>query len=65
MANKKTTFGETTLENEKRKAFVAKLETMTTREVLSILYQYYGHRNLLSEECYNFAVHEGLLEKLW
>lgn len=65
MAMKKTTFGETMLPPEKKKILVDKLETMSTREVLSILYQYYGNRNLLSEELYNFAVKENLLEKLW
>ena len=50
---------------EKRKLFIDKLETMSTREVLSILYTYYGNRNLLSEECYNEALADGLIEKLW
>ena len=50
---------------EKRKLFRDKLETMSTREVLSILYQYYGNRNLLSEECYNLAVENGFIDKLW
>ena len=61
----KTNFGDTILPIEKRKLFRDKLETMSTREVLSILYQYYGNRHLLSEECYNFAVNDGLIEKLW
>ena len=61
----KTNFGDTMLPIEKRKLFMDKLETMSTREVLSILYQYYGNRHLLSEECYNLAVKEQLIEKLW
>ena len=27
--------------------------------------QYYGYRNLLSEECYNESLADGLIEKLW
>ena len=61
----KTSFGDTMLPIEKRKLFRDKLETMSTREVLSILYQYYGNRNLLSEECYNESLADGLIEKLW
>lgn len=61
----KTNYGDTMLPFEKRKLFRDKLETMSTREVLSILYQYYGNRHLLSEECYNLAVEEKLIEKLW
>ena len=60
-----TLFGDTMLPSDKRKIFREKLETMSTREVLSILYHYYGNRHLLSEECYNLAVNEGLIEKLW
>lgn len=60
-----TTLGDTMLPFEKRKLFRDKLETMSTREVLSILYQYYGNRNLLSEECYDLAIEKGLIEKLW
>ena len=63
--NMKTLFGDTMLPNDKRKLFIDKLETMSTREVLSILYQYYGNRNLLSEECYNLAVENGFIDKLW
>lgn len=62
---KQTEFGDTMLPIEKRKILVDKLETMSTRQVLSILYQYYGNRNLLSEELYNFAVEDNLLEELW
>ena len=61
----KTTFGDTMLPLEKREIFINKLETMSTREVLHILYTYYGNRNLLSEECYNEALADGLIEKLW
>lgn len=61
----KTIFGDTMLPFEKRKLFRDKLETMSTRQVLSILYQYYGYRNLLSEECYNESLADGLIEKLW
>lgn len=61
----KTSFGDTMLPFEKRKLFRDKLETMSTRQVLSILYQYYGYRNLLSEECYNESLADGLIEKLW
>ena len=61
----KTNFGDTMLPFEKRKLFRDKLETMPTRQVLSILYQYYGYRNLLSEECYNESLADGLIEKLW
>ena len=61
----KTNFGDTMLPFEKRKLFRDKLETMSTRQVLSILYQYYGYRNLLSEECYNESLAVGLIEKLW
>ena len=61
----KTNFGDTMLPIENRKLFRDKLETMSTREVLSILYQYYGNRNLLSEECYNLAVENGFIDKLW
>lgn len=61
----KTNFGDTMLPFEKRKLFRDKLETMSTRQVLSILYQYYGYRNLLSEECYNESLADGLIEKLW
>ena len=50
---------------EKREILIDKLETMSTGQVLSILYKYYGNRNLLSEELYNFAVEDNLLEKLW
>lgn len=60
-----TLFGDTMLPPDKRRLFIDKLETMSTREVLSILYQYYGNRHLLSEECYNLAVEEKLIEKLW
>lgn len=60
-----TTLGDTMLPFEKLKLFRDKLETMSTREVLSILYQYYGNRNLLSEECYDLAIEKGLIEKLW
>ena len=60
-----TTLGDTMLPFKKRKLFRDKLETMSTMEVLSILYQYYGYRNLLSEECYNLAIEKGLIEKLW
>ena len=62
---KRTAYGDTMLPIEKRKILADKLETMSTRQVLSILYQYHGNRNLLSEELYNFAVEEKLLEKLW
>ena len=61
----KTNFGDTMLPFEKWKLFRDKLETMSTREVLSILYQYYGNRHLLSEECYNESLADGLIEKLW
>lgn len=61
----KTSFGDTMLPFEKRKLFRDKLETMSTRQVLSILYKYYGYRNLLSEECYNESLADGLIEKLW
>lgn len=61
----KTNFGDTMLPFEKRKLFRDELETMSTRQVLSILYQYYGYRNLLSEECYNESLADGLIEKLW
>lgn len=62
---KQTAYGDTMLPIEKRKILIDKLETMSTGQVLSILYQYYGNRNLLSEELYNFAVEDNLLEKLW
>ena len=57
--------GEGVLPIGRGELFREKLETMSTREVLSILYQYYGNRNLLSEECYNLAVERGFFDKLW
>ena len=45
----KTNFGDTMLPIEKRKLFMDKLETMSTREVLSILYLNFvtRHKNRL------------------
>ena len=34
-------------------------------EALDVLYNYYGFKHLLSEECYENAVENGLIEKLW
>ena len=61
----RTTFGDIMLPFEKCEIFRDKLETLSTREALSILYQYYGYRHLLSEECYNSAVEDKLIEELW
>ena len=62
---KKTAMGDTVLPKEKRHIFSDKLESMTVREALDVLYNYYGFKHLLSEECYENAVKNGLIEKLW
>lgn len=62
---KKTAMGDTILPKEKRNIFSDKLESMTVREALDVLYYYYGFKHLLSEECYENAVENGLIEKLW
>ena len=53
---KKTAMGDTILPKEKRFIFSDKLESMTVREALDVLYNYYGFKHLLSEECYENAV---------
>ena len=58
---KQTAMGDTVLPREKRDIFSDKLESMTVREALDVLYNYYGFKHLLSEECYE----NGLIEKLW
>lgn len=62
---KQTAMGDTVLPREKRDIFSDKLESMTVREALDVLYNYYGFKHLLSEECYKNAVENGLIEKLW
>ena len=62
---KQTAMGDTILPREKRDIFSDKLESMTVREALDVLYYYYGFKHLLSEECYDNAVENGLIEKLW
>ena len=62
---KQTAMGDTILPREKRDIFSDKLESMTVREALDVLYYYYGFTHLLSEECYENAVENGLIEKLW
>lgn len=62
---KQTSMGDTVLTREKRDIFSDKLESMTVREALDVLYYYYGFKHLLSEECYENAVENGLIEKLW
>ena len=57
--------GDTILPREKRDIFSDKLESMTVREALDVLYYYYGFKHLLSEECYDNAVENGLIEKVW
>ena len=57
--------GDTVLPREKRDIFSDKLESMTVREAVDVLYYYYGCKHLLSEECYENAVGSGLIEKLW
>ena len=57
--------GDTVLPRAKRDIFSEKLESMTAREALDVLYNYYGFKHLLSEECYENAVENGLIEKLW
>ena len=62
---KQTAMGDTIRPREKRDIFSDKLESMTVREALDVLYYYYGFKHLLSEECYDNAVENGLIEKLW
>ena len=62
---KKTAMGDTVLPKEKRHIFSDKLESMRVRDALNVLYNHYGYKHLLSEECYNDAVENGLIEKLW
>lgn len=62
---KKTAMGETILPKERKDLFSDKLDSMSTRDALNVLYNYYGYKHLLSEECYNDAVENGLIEKLW
>lgn len=62
---KKTAMGDTMLQKEKRNLFSDRLDNMSTRDALNVLYNYYGYKHLLSEECYNDAVENGLIEKLW
>lgn len=57
--------GETMLPKEKKDLFSDKLDLMSTRDALNVLYYHYGYKHLLSEECYNDAVENGLIEKLW
>lgn len=57
--------GDTMLQKEKRNLFSDRLDNMSTRDALNVLYNYYGYKHLLSEECYNDAVENGLIEKLW
>lgn len=62
---KKTAMGETMLPKEKKDLFSDKLDSMSARDALNVLYHHYGYKHLLSEECYNDAVENGLIEKLW
>ena len=62
---KQTAMGDTVLPRGKRDIFSDKLEYMTVREAVDVLYNYYGFKHLLSEECYENAVENGLIEKLW
>lgn len=62
---KKTAMGDTMLQKEKRNLFSDRLDNMSTRDALNVLYNHYGYKHLLSEECYNDAVENGLIEKLW
>lgn len=57
--------GETMLPKEKKDLFSDKLDLMSTRDALNVLYNHYGYKHLLSEESYNDAVENGLIEKLW
>ena len=61
---KQTAMGDTVLPREKRDIFSDKLESMTVREALDVLNNYYGFKHHLSEECYDKAVENGLIEKL-
>ena len=45
---KQTAMGDTVLPREKRDIFSDKLESMTAREALDVLYNYYGFKHLLS-----------------
>lgn len=62
---KKTTMRESVLPKEKKDLFSNKLDSMPARDALNVLYNHYGYKHLLSEECYNDAVENGLIEKLW
>ena len=62
---KQTAMGDTVLPRGKRDIFSDKLESMTVREALDVLYNYYGFTRLLSEECYENADENGLIVKLW
>ena len=59
---KKTAMGDTIRPKEKRHIFSDKLESMTVREALDVLYNYYVCKYRLTEVCDEEAMGNGIIE---